>query len=118
MGDIVAELAEGEHLVVLADLADPAFGESADRLNEYHWAGNGPRLWVVTAASDEERFTFRFTWGPAFEIREAPAALMRPLYRTLPRSFLVRQGRVAETWNGLPPLERWDAAGGPTEATD
>lgn len=119
MDDILPELAEGEHLVVLADLADDSFGEDVDRLNEYHWAGSGPRLWVATAASEEELFTFRFTRGPAFTIRETPAALLAPLYRTLPRSFLVSQGRVAETWNGLPPLQQWDipdaAAAGDTE---
>lgn len=109
MDDIVAELAEGEHLVILADLTDSGFGDSVERLNAYHWTGHGPRLWVVTAASEEDRFTFQFTRGPAFEIREAPPALLRPLYRTLPRSFLVREGRVVETWNGLPPLERWSA---------
>lgn len=107
MDDIVPELADGEHLVVLADLADTDFGGSVERLNEYHWAESGPRLWVVTASSEEDLFTFRFTQGPAFEIRDAPAVLLAPLYRTLPRSFLVSGGRVAETWNGLPPLGTW-----------
>lgn len=106
LGDIVPELAEGEHLVILADL-DDAFGASVERLNAYRWAGTGPVLWVVSSASEEDLFTFRFGHGPAFEIREAPPALLRPMYRTLPRSFLVRGGEVVETYGGLPPLERW-----------
>jgi hypothetical protein len=106
LGDIVPELAAGEHVVVLADL-DEAFGASVEQLNAYHWAGGDPALWVVSAASEQERFAFRFGFGPAFEVREAPPALLRPLYRTLPRSFLVRAGKVVETHGGLPPLERW-----------
>jgi len=106
LGDIVPELAAGEHVVVLADL-DEAFGASVEQLNAYYWAGGDPALWVVSAASEQERFAFRFGFGPAFEVREAPPALLRPLYRTLPRSFLVRAGKVVETHGGLPPLERW-----------
>ncbi len=109
MGDILPEVAEGEHVVVLADL-DEAFGGEVGRLGEYRWAGRGPALWVVTSASEEQSFTFKFTYGPAFETREAPPALLRPLYRTLPRSFLVHDGKVIETYRGLPPLEDLGAA--------
>lgn len=108
LDDIVPELAEGEHVVVLADL-DDAFGASVEQLNAYHLADGGPALWVVSSASEEDLFAFRFGHGPAFEVREAPPALVRPLYRTLPRSFLVRAGTVVETYSGLPPLARWSS---------
>lgn len=102
--DILPDLASGEHIVVLADLADESFAAEVDRLNEYVWSGNAPRLWVVTASSEEEIFAFRFGRGPAFEPHQAPAPLLASLYRTLPRSFAVRDGRVTKTWSGLPPL--------------
>ncbi len=102
---ILPELAAGEHVVVLADVTAEAFDSGVERLNEYHWAGDGPALWVLTGNTEEELFGFRFGKGPAFELRETPPALLRPLYRTLPRSFLVRGGRVVETWSGLPPLD-------------
>ena len=41
--------------------------------------------------------------APAFDLHEAPAAMLRPLYRALPRSFLLDGGVVIETWAGLPP---------------
>ncbi len=104
MDAILPEIAAGEHVVILADLGDEAFGEEVEKLNAYQWAGAGPALWVVSGASEEELFAFRFSLGPAFEIREAPPALLRPLYRTLPRSFLVRGGEVVETYSGMPPL--------------
>ena len=103
---ILPELAVGEHLVILADLGDEAFGDSVGRLNDYHWAGRGPQLWVVTSASEEELFGFRFGRGPAFEIREAPEALLRSFYRRLPRSFVARDGEVMATYSGLPPLDQ------------
>lgn len=105
LSGILPELAEGEHVVILGDLGDEALGESVTALNEYYWAGQGPTLWLLVSATEEELFGFRFGRGPAFEIREAPAGLLRPLYRTLPRSFLTRDGQVVKTYSGLPPLE-------------
>ena len=112
---ILPELADGEHVVILADVTDEALGGSVQRLNEYHRAGRGPALWVLTGNTEEELFGFRFGKGPAFELRETPPALLRPLYRTLPRSFLVRGGRVVETYSGLPPLD--ELAGDPAVGT-
>jgi uncharacterized membrane protein YphA (DoxX/SURF4 family) len=101
---IVPELASGRHLVLLADLADDAFGKSVERLNEYAASPDQPSLWVVVAATPEQKNSFFWRYGPTFEIREAPPALLRPLYRRLPRGFLVQDGRVMQTWSGLPPL--------------
>ncbi len=106
MDGILPELAEGEHVVVMAQLTDDPFTQHVDSLNEFHWAAKGPSLWVLTDATEEELFTFRFSHAPSFEMREAPPALLRPLYRTLPRSFLVHDGKVVETYNGLPPLDQ------------
>ncbi len=117
MDGILPELAEGEHVVVLADVTDEAFADEVEGLNEYRWNGAGPALWLVTGNTEEELFGFRFTRGPAFEIREAPPALLKPLYRTLPRSFLVRDGKVTTTYRGLPPLAEL-AAGNHDDTTD
>ena len=88
-------------------LVDPILGERHRKAFEEvgETVGVDTTLWVLTSATDEQLFAFRFTSGPSFELREAPAALLRPLYRTLPRSFLVRDGRVVETYSGLPPLD-------------
>ncbi len=102
---VVPELASGRHLVLLADLGDQAFGQAVERLNERAAAPGEPSLWVVVAATPEEKNAFFWRYGPTFEIREAPPALLRPLYRRLPRGFLVEDGRVVRTWSGLPPLE-------------
>ncbi len=104
---ILPELAAGEHLVIMADIAAESFTAEIDTLNAYHWAGKGPSLWVLTDAAEDQIFALRFGHGPAFALREAPSTLLAPLYRTLPRSFLTRDGRVVETFTGMPPFERW-----------
>lgn len=100
---LLPETRSGEALVVLAAL-DQAFAAEVESLNGYHAAAAGPPLFVVTDADNAALFQFRFGHGPAFPIRQAPTALLRPLYRTLPRSFHVRDGVVVATWSGLAPL--------------
>lgn len=103
---LVPELSHGSHLVVLADLSDQEFGEAVPRLNEYVLSGEEPPLVVVSSATPEEHTTFFWTRGPAFDVREAPPSLLAPLYRRLPRSFVVRDGRVTRTFSGLPPFDQ------------
>lgn len=115
---VLPEVAEGEHLVVLAGLENPELTGAIDRLNAYALdavPGGAPPLWLVNPDPLEAQRAFFWKWGPAFEVREAPPALLRPLYRRLPRSFRVEDGEVAETWSGLPPFERLAAAAGVSE---
>ncbi len=104
---LVGALASGRHLVVLADLEGERFLGGVPALNELALAAEGPRIWVLTASPPEAVGAFAWTRAPAFEVREAPLTLLRPLYRRLPRSFEVVDGGVTSTWRGLPP------AGGP-----
>jgi uncharacterized membrane protein YphA (DoxX/SURF4 family) len=99
---IIPELREGENLVVMAKLDDPALTKAVDALNAYA-VNPGPALWVLTSSTAEQQRAFFWQWGPRFQIREAPPELLRPLYRRLPRSFAVKDGRVTETFPGLPP---------------
>ncbi|MEM6792475.1 MAG: MauE/DoxX family redox-associated membrane protein [Acidobacteriota bacterium] len=104
MDAILPELESGEHMIILADLSDESFAESVPAINDYSLNPDHPALWVLSSADEDELFTFRFTHGPIFQIREIPSPLMRPLYRQLPRSFTVVGGVVTETWAGLPPM--------------
>ena len=91
-------------LVVLGGLGDPDFLAAVPELNRHVLAGRGPALTVLAPFTNEEAMAFNFTAAPAFTPQPAPAGLLRPLYRRLPRSFLVEGGRVIATWPGLPPL--------------
>ncbi len=100
LSTVVPELEEGEHWLVIADL-DEDLGKAVDGLNQHVF--DGGRMWVLSSATPDENRTFFWSWGPAFEIREAPPTFLNPLYRTLPRSFRVEDGVVVETVSGLPP---------------
>jgi uncharacterized membrane protein YphA (DoxX/SURF4 family) len=105
LSTIAGGLMQGEHLVVIADLADPAFRQSVTALNDTANAPAGPQVWVLAAATPQQLFDFRWTQFPVFKVVEAPAPLLRPLYRRMPRAFRVKDGKVVETWSGLPPFQ-------------
>lgn len=104
LDSIVPELRDGEHLVVMAKLDDPDLEKSVDSLNAFAGQAGTPRLWMLAPGTAEEHRAFFWKWGPAFEVRETPQELLRPLYRRLPRAFLVEGGKVARTFAGMPPL--------------
>lgn len=99
---LVPQLLEGRHLVVIDDLDGAAIEHTVDALNRLVGESPDTGVWLLTDASDERVGAFFWEWGPLFEVREVPLPLLRPLYRTLPRSFLVEDGTVARTWAGLP----------------
>lgn len=100
----VPSLASGRHLIVLADVEDPAFAAQVPGLNRYAETGEEPLLTLVADLPAGAGTRLFFEWAPAFAIEPAPAALLSPLHRRLPRSFLVEEGRVTATYSGLPPL--------------
>jgi len=104
LDSLVPELRQGRHLVVIAQLDDPQLTRSVDALNAYAGDAGNPPLWLLTAATPEQQRAFFWRWGPAFQIRQTPPELLRPLYRRLPRAFTVKDGRVSQTFAGMPPL--------------
>lgn len=100
---VVPELRDGRHLVVLLDRADPEAAATIAVLNErLRLPGGATPVWGVAADDPQLALAFLWTAGPAFEVRSAPARMLRTLHRTLPRSALVDGGRVVATWSGLP----------------
>lgn len=99
---LVPEVAAGTHLVMIDELDSEDLRAGIDRLNALTGYDG---VWLLTDASEEDIQVFFWEWGPMFEVREVPIALLRPLYRTLPRSFSVTDGVVVETWAGLPEFD-------------
>lgn len=117
LADLVSGLETGEHWIVLADLE--SLEGMIDPLNARVWEFGEQGLHVLTPAPTSEVETFRFLNGPAFDLHgDAPAALIRPLYRRLPRSFRVEDGRVAETASGWPPWLQVGPSGSPGLTSD
>jgi uncharacterized membrane protein YphA (DoxX/SURF4 family) len=101
---VLPDLATGRHVVVLADLDDAGFRAAVPELNAYAADGKGPRLLVLAAVGSDDVAAFCLTAGATCPLMAGPVTLLRPLYRRLPRSFLVEDGHVTTVWNGLPPL--------------
>ena len=118
LDSMIPELQQGENLVVMAKLDDDALTKAVDALNAYTDQPGKPALWVLTSSTAEQQRAFFWKWGPRFQIREAPPELLRPLYRRLPRSFEVKDGRVTRTYPGLPPLPQTASSqGSPTRSS-
>jgi uncharacterized membrane protein YphA (DoxX/SURF4 family) len=102
LSTLAPELAAGRHLVVIADVHDAGFDALAKRLNAYARNGSRPEITVLADVTFEQRQALFWRVAPAFVLQETPRALLRPLYRRLPRSFELEAGRVTATWAGLP----------------
>ncbi len=96
---LVPELAAGEHWVVMSDLENQDLQPQLEGLNQASLAGKS--VWLLTPDEEEAILQFQWTAGPAYQVREVPAALMRPFYRALPRSFHIADGVVTDTVSGV-----------------
>ncbi|MCP5068027.1 MAG: hypothetical protein GY946_15810 [bacterium] len=103
--EIVEEEGAGEHLIVIGDIYDATLHPA---LNEYALGEFEPYVTFIDDLTKAELDDLDYgELAPSFEVFPAPKALLRALYRRLPRSFLVRDGVVVEIFDGLPPLGRW-----------
>jgi hypothetical protein len=107
---LAPELAEGRHLLVIADLKQRSFRYAVPHLSELVLSDAGVGLLVLAAADLEDIKSFQWELGPTFEVRQAPAELLRPLYRRTPRTALIEDGRVVRTYDGLPPVDQFTGA--------
>jgi len=95
-------LAEGEHWVVISELDNETFVAGIEALNALAADPGEEPLTVLSADPAEVHQAFFWQQGPAFNVREVPLPMIRPLYRTTPRSFRLEDGIVTHTVAGLP----------------
>ncbi len=106
LDSLVPGLAAGGRWVVLADVRAAGFPALATALNRYAARASTESLPAVAVLADltqEEQMELFWRLAPAFDLHEVPAAVLRPLYRQLPRTFFVEEGRVTRTYPGLAP---------------
>ena len=101
---VIPIIGEGTHVVVMTPIDAADFRARLEALNEYALSGAEPFLWVLTPAPQADVDVFSMTEQPAFSLLHAPAGVIRPLYRRLPRSFVVKDGTVTRTIEGWPDL--------------
>jgi uncharacterized membrane protein YphA (DoxX/SURF4 family) len=90
----VPGLEQGRHLVALLDLADPRTAASTGRLNEMVSRTGAPDVVALTSSTEEEMAAFQWSAVPAFPMHRLDRAALKPLYRRLPRFFLLDAGKV------------------------
>ena len=99
---LLPALTMGEHWVVVSELDNETFVAGIEGLNALAADPAGARLTVLSADPAESHQAFFWQHGPAFDVREVPLPLIRPLYRVTPRSIRLDDGIVTLTVAGLP----------------
>lgn len=97
------QLSQGRHLVALIDVTDPRAIETASVLNQIVSRPGAPPVLALTPGSEEEKAAFLWSAVPAFDTQNVDRAVLKRLYRRLPRFFLIESGRVAAIFDGAPP---------------
>ncbi len=101
--DSPVDLATGDHLVALLDLDSPDAGAVVERLNRCAAVPGAPAVIAFYGGEVDEKVVFCFNYGPDFEVVPGIRADLKRLYRTLPRFFRVRGGKVVRIWDEGPP---------------
>lgn len=94
---------QGRRFVALLDLADPKTVEIAARLEALASGPGAPAVVALTSSSDDEKASFVWSASPNFDIVKLDRAMLKPLYRSLPRYFLLDGERVIALFDGAPP---------------
>ena len=101
--DSPVDLAAGDHLVALLDLGSPDAGAAVEKLNRYSEVPGAPAVVAFYGGEVDEKVVFCFNYRPGFDVVPAVRADLKRLYRTLPRFFRVRDGKVSRIWDEGPP---------------
>lgn len=102
------EFPDERYIAVIADPLDESLHDPLNAYANLAFEQEVTPLLVLTSLTLEEIEDLQASeLAPSFEMMPVPRVLLRPMYRSLPRSFLVKDGKVVETVSGLPPFERW-----------
>ena len=93
---------------LLMDLTDPGAAAIAARLDAIAGEPRAPRVVAITPSSEEDKAAFQWKTNPAFAVEHVDFALLnppgqKPLYRRLPRYFMVAGERVVAVYDDAPP---------------
>ena len=114
--DMVPDWDTYDWLIIITDPMDPTHDAAINRYYDWHYELDDPDqapelFWLHRPVTKDEEAEFKFPsdgrMKPKAENQEVPGPFLRGLYRRLPRGFLVRDGKIVEVWNGLPPFDRW-----------
>jgi putative oxidoreductase len=90
------------HVVFLFTIEDPEIRAQVERMNEIAQQEGVPSAVGLIIDGTEHLTTLMFEYAAAFPVAAIEPRFARPLYRTLPRAFLLHEGEVVRTWSELP----------------
>jgi hypothetical protein len=99
------DLAEGKRMVFLVETTKPDFPDLARRISDISQnMPDGCTPVVLITDPSEQLMKLSFQYGITCPAAWVDQRAARTLYRKLPRSFLVSNGKVIKIWEGIAPL--------------
>lgn len=99
------DLNRGTHVVFLFTVEDPGIREHVEQMNLIAQHQDVPSTVGLIIDGTEQLTTLMFEYAAAFPVAAIEPRFARPLYRSLPRVFLLHEGTVISTWSELPTVE-------------
>lgn len=96
------DLNSGTHVVFLFTVAAEDIGSQVGRMNAVAREIEGTSAVGLIIDGTEHLTTLMFEYAAAFPVAALEPRFARPLYRMLPRTFILHNGSVTDTWSELP----------------
>ncbi len=96
------DLNKGTHVVFLFSIDSDHVGADVEKMNAIAQEEKITSAVGLIIDGTEHLTTLMFEYAASFPVAAIEPRFARPLYRALPRVFILKDGKVAATWSGLP----------------
>lgn len=96
------DLNKGTHVVFLFTIQSNRIAADVQRMNAIAQEENVRSAVGLIIDGTEHLTTLMFEYAAAFPVAAVEPRFARPLYRRLPRAFILQDGEVISTWSELP----------------
>jgi hypothetical protein len=95
-------ISTGTYVVFLFSVRTPSMDADASLMNTIAQHEASPPCFGMLVDGPSSITTAKFQYGLAFPLAAIEPRFARSLYRTLPRAFILRNGKVIEVWSRIP----------------
>lgn len=95
-------LNEDAHVVFLFSIHEPTIESDVMMMNAIAQQEGVPSAIGLIIDGSDQLTTLMFQYGTSFHVGAIEPRFAKALYRTLPRTFILRSGVVTAVWNGIP----------------
>lgn len=97
-----ADVLRDTRVIFLFSLRSPGIEAESAMMNTLAQDESFPAAFGMLVDGPASLTTAKFQYGLGFEVAAIEPRFARGLYRTLPRTFILHNGVVADVWNGIP----------------